>query len=70
MRKLKSPPAILREYDEVIKEQLHTGVIEEVQEAAHGQSGNLHKQVFREDKDITKLRVVYDVSSKDPQQPV
>lgn len=37
VRKLKSSPAILREYDRVIKEQLHTGVIEEVQEAAHVQ---------------------------------
>lgn len=66
MRKLKSPPAVLREYDGVIKEQLHTGVIEEVQEAAHVQSGNLHREVIREDNDITKLRVVYDARSKDP----
>ena len=59
----------------VIKEQLHSGVIQVVdEESAHTQqTGTVryipHKEVVREDKNTTKLRVVYDASSKQPQQP-
>ena len=48
VRKLKSSPVVLREYDRIIKEQLHTGVIEEVQQAAHAQPGTVHYIPHRE----------------------
>ena len=53
-------------YDEVIKEQLKCGVIEEVRD--NGLPGSVtylpHREVIREDKLSTKIRVVFDASAK------
>lgn len=58
---------ILQEYDTLIKEQLKSGVVEEVKEEA-APTGAVHylphHAVIRRDKETTKLRVVYDASAR------
>ena len=56
----------LEEYNEIMREQLTTGVIEHVPESP---SGNIvhyvpHQSVIREKAESTKMRIVYDCSSK------
>ena len=74
VRRLKKSPDILREYDRVIKEQLRSDVIQVVdEEEVEPQPGAVHyiphREVVRDDKNTTKLRVVYDASSKQFPQP-
>ena len=68
MRKLKKGPHLLKEYDLVIQEQLRDGVIEAVSDLEVpeiGRTHNLsHHVVVRRDATTTKLRVVYDASSR------
>jgi hypothetical protein len=55
----------LEEYDNVIREQLHEGVVEPVPESPEGREFYIpRKGVFRETAESTKLRVVYDVSAR------
>ena len=58
----------MNEYDSIVKEQLSTGVIEKVSELEEP-GGNVHylphHAVIRGDAETTKLRIVYDASSKD-----
>lgn len=74
MRRIRSSPDILHEYDRVIKEQLNSGVIQEVkrEEVKNVIPGTVHyiphREVVREDKSTTKLRIVYDASSKQGQE--
>ena len=59
---------ILKQYDQVIKEQSESGVVKELQQDQVLEPGNVyylpHKAVMRLDRDTTKVRVVYDASSK------
>ena len=68
IKKLKTQPEILEQYDQVIKEQLESGVVEEVRQDQVLEPGNVHylphRGVVRLDRDTTKVRVVYDASSK------
>lgn len=69
--KLKRDPELLREYDQIIKEQLQMGIIEEVPIQADDQfSENVHylphHAVLRRDRETTKVRIVYDGSAKSP----
>ena len=70
LRKLKNtlPSSVLNQYDEVIKEQLSSGVIESVNPDEIKKPGHVHymphKPVIRSERATTKLRVVYDASSK------
>ena len=68
IKKLKTQPEILKQYDQVIKEQLESGVVEEVRQDQLLEPGNVHylphRGVVRLDRDTTKVRVVYDASSK------
>ena len=68
IKKLKDQPEILKQYDHVIKEQLQSGVVELVPQDEIPQPGNVHylphRGVVRLDRDTTKIRVVYDASSK------
>ena len=54
-------------YDNVIKEQERSGIIESV-ERQNVSPGNIHyiphRDVIREDKETSKLRIVYDASAK------
>ena len=68
LKRLKNQPDVLKKYDAVIQEQLSAGVIELVEENVVVETGNVHtlphREVIRENKDTTKLRVIYDASSK------
>ena len=68
LHRLKQIPALLSEYDSLIKDQFQKGVIEKVSDETTNQSSKVyympHHTVMREDKKTTKLRVVYDASAK------
>ena len=67
IKKLKNQPEILKQYDDVIREQLQSGVVEIVPQDQTPQPGDVHylpyRTVVRLDRDTTKVRVVYDASS-------
>ena len=64
--KLKNDPELLKRYNEIFIEQKELGVIEEVSESSEpGKCHYLpHHPVIREDKDTTKVRIVFDGSAK------
>ena len=65
--KLKMKPELLREYDEIFREQLNSHVIEKVPEAELNCKGAhyiCHFGVIRSDRETTKLRIVFDGSAK------
>ena len=68
IRRLKRAPELLREYDQVIREQERDGVIEPVTNLEVGENGRTHylphHAVIRRDAKTTKVRVVYDASSR------
>ncbi|KAL9976468.1 hypothetical protein ACROYT_G013775 [Oculina patagonica] len=70
LKRLKAKPDILQQYDTVIKEQLSSGVVEMIDKRHEEQClpGTVHyiphKEVVKEDRNTTKLRVVYDASAK------
>ena len=68
LERLRHEPEVLREYDSVIKEQLHRGIVEVVETSSKGEVGRVHyirhHAVIRRDKLTTKLRVFYDASTK------
>ena len=64
----------LNQYDNVIKEQLDSGVVEvidkHVEEVVPGTVHYIpHKEVLKEDRATTKLRAVYDASAKSYSEP-
>ena len=67
MKRLKSQPEILEEYDSVIKDQLEKGIVEEIPQEKEPPVGKVHylphHAVVRHDKETTKVRVVYDASA-------
>ena len=67
-KRLSKKEPILREYDEIICKQLADGIIERVPHSEEKLSDCHflpHHGVVREDKETTKLRVVFDGSAKD-----
>ena len=65
LSKLKRNPKLFVEYDSKIKEQLAVGIVEHA--ANNPDKSELyipHKPVLREAAESTKLRIVYDVSSR------
>ena len=68
LERLRHDPEVLREYDCVIKEQLHRGIVEVVEKPSEEEVGKVHyiphHAVIRRDKLTTKLRVVFDASAK------
>ena len=68
VNRLKRNPETLHDYNNVIQDQLNAGVIEEVSNTDESNAGNVyynpHREVIRADRQTTKLRVVYDASSK------
>ena len=72
LRRLKQDPAILKEYDDIIQDQLGRGVIKAVPsgEPPPRVTHYLpHHAVVRRDKSTTKVRVVYDASAKSANSP-
>ena len=63
---MKSDPEILSQYNEIFEKQRRLGIIETVSEP--GKKGETHylthHPVIQEDKDTTKLRIVFDASAK------
>ena len=68
IKKLKDKPEVLKQYDQVVREQLQSGVVELVPQDQIPQPGSVHylphRAIVRLDRDTTKVRVVYDASSK------
>ena len=68
IKKLKDHPEILKQYGHVLREQLQSGVVELVPQYQIPQPGSVHclphRAVVRFDRNITKVRVAYDASSK------
>ena len=66
-KRLKQDPAILREYNSIIQDQLRRGIVEMVEPVAdspHQIHYLPHHAVVRCDKETTKVRVVYDASAR------
>ena len=59
---------MLKEYHAVIQEQVNAGVVERVEEDGPGEVGEVHylahHPVVCQDKQTTKVRLVYDASAK------
>ena len=67
LKRLQQNPEILREYDSIIREQLERGIVEEVKDpevAPEVTHYLLHHAVICQDKETTKVRVVYDASAR------
>ncbi len=72
LHRLKQDPNILQQYDGIIRDQINEGIVELVPETTP--TSNLchylpHHAVVRSDKTTTKLRIVYDASSKEAEVP-
>ena len=67
LRRLQEHPEILKGYDNIIKDQLDAGIIEQVYELENSEKICYlpHQAVVRKDVETTKVRVVYDASSKE-----
>ena len=67
IKRLANEPKLLNEYDTIIREQLNSGVIEKVGESEANENVHYlpHQAVIRKDAKTTKLRIVYDASSKE-----
>ena len=66
--RLQGNPNLLEEYDSIIKDQEEKGIIERVTSSEDIEVGKTHylshHPVIRQDKDTTKVRIVYNVSAK------
>ena len=69
LHRLKQRPSVLREYDATIKDQLCKRIVEQVDRSDHPIPGDTHyiphHAVIRQDKQTTKLCVVYNASAKE-----
>eukprot|EP00794_Sanderia_malayensis_P017243 gene17243-biopygen14837 len=67
VRKLKQTPDVLQKYEDVIQQQVHDGIIEQVSELEPAGKVHYlpHRAVVREDAETTRVRIVYDASCKD-----
>ena len=67
VNRLNKSPETLHQYDKVIKEQIDSGIVEVANEEPKP-LGTVHyiphREVIRQESETTKLRVVYDASSK------
>jgi hypothetical protein len=66
--RLQQDPKTLKEYDNIIQEQIARGIIERVDETSTTNASRVHylphHAIIRRDKKTTKLRIVYDASAK------
>ena len=72
IKRLGNEPELLGEYDAFIKDQLESGIIERVSELETKKKVHYlpHQAVIRRDAKTTKLRIVYDASSKEGKRGV
>lgn len=68
LKRLRQTPHILAQYDEIIQEQIRRGTVEVVNPSDIGFIGTTHylphHAVIKEDKQTTKLRIIYDASAR------
>ena len=68
LKRLRQTPHILTQYDEIIQEQIRRGIVEVVDPSDIGSMGITHflphHAVIKEDKQTSKLRIVYDASAR------
>ena len=68
LKRLRQTPHILTQYDEIIQEQIRRGIVEVVDPTDIGSMGITHylphHAVIKEDKQTSKLRIVYDASAR------
>ena len=68
LRRLRQDPAILKEYDSIIQDQIRKGIVEVVADVDPPGAERVHylphHVVIRRDKETTKLRIVYDASAR------
>ena len=65
-KKLQREPDLLAQYDQIIRDQLETGIVERVTSEPVGREFYIpHKPVIRESAESTKLRIVFVASAKD-----
>ena len=66
--RLQGNPNLLEEYDSIIKDQEEKGITERVSSSEDIEVGKTHylshHPVIPQDKDMTKVRIVYDTSAK------
>ena len=72
LRKLKKDPETLVKYNEVIQDQLQTGIIEKVSKLEKAEKVHYlpHHAVVREEAETTKVRVVFDASCRESRNSV
>ena len=67
VKRLKRQPTLSQKYDDVIKEQEKTGIIEPVNDSEIIKPGEVHyvpyREVLRDDRATTKVRIVCDASA-------
>ena len=68
LKRLREDPKTLKEYDNIIHEQLDRGIIERVDPTSTGEGSRIHylphHAIIRRDKKTTKMWIVYDASAK------
>ena len=73
-RRLLKTPNILQEYNQIIREQLNQGIIEVIVNPNNTGANHVHYlphyAVIHQDKQTTKVRVVYDGSAKSVESPL
>ena len=68
LHRLRQDPTVLEQYDSIILDQIVQGIVQPVENPDVAEVGKVHylphHAVVRQDKETTKLRVVYDASAK------
>ena len=66
LRRLEKDPELMESYDKIIQDQITDEIVEKVTEKAIGREFYLpHKPVVRHTAESTKVRIVFDASSKE-----
>ena len=62
-------PEVLEQYHNIMQEQIEQGIVEEATEGLTGEHEFYlpHKPIFKETAETTKIRIVFDASSKESQ---
>ncbi|XP_065065262.1 uncharacterized protein LOC135691349 isoform X2 [Rhopilema esculentum] len=70
VNKLKKNPSHFKKYDDIIREQVEQGIVEQVTDLELAAETHYlpHMAVIREEAETTKVRIVFDASSKDKKQ--
>jgi len=65
--KLKRDGSLFKDYNEILKKQLNDSIVEKVADVQISKDCHLlpHHGVSREEKETTKLRIIFDSSAKD-----